>query len=99
MDAAIGMFQVVPEELAALASSVYRLREQLDNTSDLVNDCTSALGSDVVALALHHFVTGWRDGRRQIAAELDDLSAMLTQASTTYAATDSELADAIPPAS
>jgi hypothetical protein len=49
-----------------------------------------------VASALHHFVTGWRDGRKQISTEVSGLSDMLAQASTTYAATDTELADAIP---
>jgi hypothetical protein len=91
-----GAFQVSPEELVALAGSVSRIRDQLEGAADLVHDCTPALGSDVVAAALQHFVSGWRDGRKQICAEVEALADMLRQAATTYAATDGELSDAIP---
>lgn len=99
MPDAVDRFQVTPADLAALAVSVSRIRDELDGTADLVHDLAPALGSDLVASALHHFVTGWRDGRRQICAEVGALSEMLTQAATTYAATDGELAIAIPSAS
>jgi hypothetical protein len=88
-----GAFQVAPEEL--VRSPVSRIRDQLEG-ADLVHDCTPALGSDVVAAALQHFVSGWRDGRKQICAEVEALADMLRQAATTYAATDGELSDAIP---
>jgi hypothetical protein len=89
-------FQVTPDELAALAMSVSRIRDELDGTAELVRDVAPALGSELVASALHHFVTGWRDGRKQISSEVSALSQMLTQAATTYAATDGELAAAVP---
>jgi hypothetical protein len=91
-------FQVAPEDLVALAGSVSRIRDQLESAADLVHDCVPALGSDLVAGALEHFVTGWRDGRKQICAEVEALAEMLRQAATTYAATDGELANAIPAA-
>lgn len=92
----VGRIQVTPESLATLASSVARARHQLDGTADLVSDCTAALGSTMVAGALHHFVTGWHDGWAQIGTEVDGLVQMRRQASGAYAATDSELAAAIP---
>jgi hypothetical protein len=82
-----------------LAGSVLRVRDQLDGTADLAGDCSAALGSAVVAAALHHFVTGWRDGRAQIGVEVDGLASMLRQASEVYASTDGDLATAIPGAS
>jgi hypothetical protein len=96
MPDAVGSYRVTPSELAGLATAMSRIGAELDGTADLVHDCTPALGSDLVGAALHHFVTGWRDGRKQICAEIDALSQMLSQASTTYGATDSELAAAIP---
>jgi hypothetical protein len=92
----VGRIQVTPESVAALAASVARARDQLDGTADLVGDCTAALGSAVVVAALHHFVTGWHDGRAQIGAEVGGLADMLRQASEVYTATDGDLAAAIP---
>ena len=92
----VGRFQVTPELLTALAASVARVRDHLSSTQDLVGDLSPALGSDMVASALHHFVSGWHDGRAQICAEVDDLAQMLRQASGVYTATDGDLAAAIP---
>jgi hypothetical protein len=91
-----GSFAVTPESLTALAGSVLRVRDQLDGTADLAGDCSAALGSGVVASALHHFVTGWRDGRAQIGAEVNSLAVALRQAADVYASTDGDLAAAIP---
>lgn len=92
----VGRFQVTPESLAALAISVAQVRDHLSGTADLVGDPSPALGSPIVAAALDHFVNGWRDGRKQIAAEVDALSQMLSQAAATYTTTDGDLAAAIP---
>ena len=92
----VGTFTVTPEELLALAAGVASIRDRLDGTRDLVTDVTAALGSDVVASALEHFVSGWRDGRKQISAEVGALSQMLTQAASDYAQTDVEVAAAMP---
>ena len=91
-----GTFTVTPDELLALAAGVASIRDRLDGTRDLVTDVAAALGSDVVASALEHFVSGWRDGRKQISAEVGALSEMLTQAASTYSETDGQLAAAIP---
>ena len=88
-------FQVNPAALGALASSVRRIRDQLERTADLGQDCGPALGSDVVAGALHHFVTGWHDGRAQICADVGQLSDLLAQASNAYSETDGDLAAAM----
>jgi hypothetical protein len=88
-------FQVTPASLEALGSAVGRVRDQLSLTGDLGQDVGAALGSDVVAGALHHFVTGWHDGRAQICADVGQLSDLLNQASTVYAATDGDLAAAM----
>jgi hypothetical protein len=93
------MFHVNPDELTILSAAISRVRDQLDGTRDLVADCTPALGSDVVAAALEHFASGWRDGRKQIASEVGALSEMLAQAAATYIETDGDLAAAIPGAS
>ena len=93
-DAARG-FAVTPASLALLASAVGRVRDELERTADLGSDVGSELGSDVVAGALHHFVTGWHDGRAQICADVGQLSDLLAQASTVYGATDGDLAAAM----
>ena len=69
--------QVTPGELAELATAVVRVRDQLQGTADLLHDYAPAMGSPVVTGALRHFVSGWRDGRKQICAEVDALSQML----------------------
>ncbi len=88
--------QVTPAELAELATAVGRIRDQLQGTADLLHDYAPAMGSSVVTGALAHFVSGWRDGRKQISAEVDALSQMLAQAAAAYAQTDGDLAAAIP---
>jgi hypothetical protein len=88
-------FQVTPTTLGALGSAVARVRDQLSLTADLSGAVEAALGSDVVAGALHHFVTGWRDGRAQICADVGQLADLLTQASAVYGATDGDLAAAM----
>lgn len=89
-------FAVVPSDLLELAQGVSTIRGQLESTPDLVADLSSALGSSEVAGALHHFVTGWRDGRKQISTEIGALSEMLAQAAEAYYSTDSSIAGAIP---
>ena len=89
-------FAVVPGDLLELAQDVSTIRAQLEATPDLVADLSSALGSSEVAGALHHFVTGWRDGRKQISTEIGALSDMLAQAAEAYYSTDSSIASAIP---
>jgi hypothetical protein len=91
-----GSFAVRPDELRELAGAVSRIRDQLDATRDLVDDVSPALGSPVVESALHHFVSGWRDGRKQISTEVSKLSDMLAQAATAYSDTDASIASAIP---
>jgi hypothetical protein len=93
-DAARG-FVVTPASLALLACAVGRVRDDLSLTADLGVDVGPALGSDVVAGALHHFVTGWHDGRAQICADVGQLSDLLTQASQIYSSTDGDLAAAM----
>lgn len=88
--------QVTPAELAELATAVGRVRDQLQGTADLLHDYAPAMGSPVVTGALAHFVSGWRDGRKQICAEVDALSQMLAQAAAAYGQTDGDLAAAIP---
>ena len=93
-DAARG-FQVTPASLVGLATAVGRIRDELERTADLGQDVRPALGSDVVAGALHHFVTGWHDGRAQICADVGQLADLLTQASQVYSDTDGDLAAAM----
>jgi len=93
-DAARG-FAVTPASLALLASAVGRVRDELERTADLGDGVGPALGSDMVAGALHHFVTGWHDGRAQICADVGQLSDLLTQASQAYGNTDGDLAAAM----
>jgi len=87
-------FQVTPATLGTLASTVGRVRDELERTADLGQDVGAALGSDVVASALHHFVTGWHDGRAQICADVGQLSGLLTQAARVYGETESDIAAA-----
>ena len=88
-------FQVTPASLALLASAVSRVRDELERTADLGQDVGAAFGSDVVAGALHHFVTGWHDGRAQICADVGQLADLLGQASQVYGETDDGLASAM----
>jgi hypothetical protein len=93
-DAARG-FRVTPASLLVLATAVGRIRDELERAADLGQDFGPALGSEVVAGALHHFVTGWHDGRAQICADVGQLSDLLTQASNAYGETDGDLAAAM----
>jgi hypothetical protein len=86
---------VTPASLGSLAAAVGRIRDQLEATADLGSDVGPALGSAVVAGALHHFVTGWHDGRAQICADVGQLSDLLAQASAVYSETDGDLAAAM----
>ena len=95
MPDAVRGFAVTPASLALLASAVGRIRDELSLTADLGEAVGPALGSDVVAGALHHFVAGWHDGRAQICADVGQLSDLLTQASQVYAETDGDLAAAM----
>jgi uncharacterized protein YukE len=95
-DADVGTFAVTPSALLELARGVSSIRAQLDATRDVVDEVSSALGSPAVAAALEHFVSGWRDGRKQISTEVGALSDMLAQAADAYADTDTSLAAAIP---
>lgn len=95
----VGTYAVSPDELQALATAVASVRDQLEATRDLVDDVASALGSHEVASALQHFVSGWRDGRKQISTEVGALSQMLAQAAAAYADTDTSIASAMPAAS
>jgi hypothetical protein len=95
MPDAVRGFQVTPAALGALATAVGRVRDQLERTADLGQDVEPALGSDVVAGALLHFVTGWHDGRAQICADVGQLSDLLSQASQVYSETDGDLAAAM----
>jgi hypothetical protein len=74
---------------------VGRVRDELSRTADLGSDFGPALGSAVVAGALHHFVTGWHDGRAQICADVGQLSDLLGQAAAVYGETDDDLAAAM----
>lgn len=88
-------FAVTPASLGVLAAAVGRVRDELERTADLGQDVGAALGSDVVAGALHHFVTGWHDGRAQICADVGQLSDLLGQAAQVYGETDGDLAAAM----
>ncbi|MGH8891498.1 MAG: WXG100 family type VII secretion target [Acidothermaceae bacterium] len=94
--AGVGTFTVSPDDLVDLAARVADVQGYLDGTRDLVDDVSAALGSEVVASALDHFVSGWRDGRKQISTEVGALSQMIGQAASVYADTDGSLAASIP---
>lgn len=91
-----GAFAVTPARLRELAAEVAAIHARLDGTKAVATELSGAFGSELVAAAFEHFVTGWRDGRRQIAREVDALSRMLDQSAHVYADTDSSLATAIP---
>ncbi len=93
-----GGFSVEPAELSSLAARVAAIRDQLDATRDLADGVAAALGSETVASALDHFVSGWRDGRKQISTEVSALSAMLAQAAGAYSDTEASITQAIPAA-
>jgi hypothetical protein len=95
MPDAVRGFEVTPASLGTLGTAVGRIRDQLEGTADLGQDVGPALGSDVVASALSHFVTGWHDGRAQICADVGQLSDLLAQASQVYGDTDGDLAAAM----
>jgi hypothetical protein len=86
-------FEVTPAALATLSASAAGIRDRL--SVGVRVDCGPALGSAVVAAALSQFVSGWRDGRAQICAEVSDLSSALAAAASAYAATEGDLAAAI----
>jgi hypothetical protein len=86
-------FEVTPAALAALSASAAGIRDQLSVGVSV--ECNPALGSAVVAAALGQFVSGWRDGRAQICAEVSDLSSALAAAAAAYASTEGDLAAAI----
>lgn len=86
-------FEVTPAALAGLSASAAGIRDQL--SAGVSVDCGPALGSAAVAAALGQFVSGWRDARAQICAEVSDLSSALAAAAAAYASTEGDLAAAI----
>jgi hypothetical protein len=86
-------FAVTPSSLVQLSTSFSTIGSYLSVTPQLVGD-GSCLGSAVVAEALEDFVTGWRDGRRQIVDSIEGLAAMLAQAAQAYLSTDAAVCPA-----
>jgi hypothetical protein len=90
-----GAFTVSPSSLASLGSGVTAVRSSLDSTAALVGD-GSCLGSSIASDALSDFVSGWRDGRRQISADLDAVASMLATAAQVYLESENSVCAAIP---
>ncbi len=72
------------DALAELARQLEAVRAALEHTKDSINAYDARLGSDRIADALDDFVSGWRDGRRQLIEGIDGLRARLTGAVETY---------------
>lgn len=89
-------FSVTPQSVAQLAGELTAVGSELDATAPLVGDCSSALGSTAAADALDGFVAGWRDGRRQICADLGSLAVMLAEAGARYLEAEGSVCAAIP---
>jgi hypothetical protein len=89
-------FAVTPASLHELAHEVAAVHARLDATRAVAGDISSAFGSASVAAAFDDFTSGWRDGRRQIAREVDALSRMLDQAAGVYDDTEAAIAAAVP---
>ena len=72
------------DALTELARQLKAVRAALEHTKDSVNAYDAHLGSDRIESALDDFVSGWRDGRRQLIEGIDGLRARLRGAIETY---------------
>ena len=72
------------DALTELARQLEAVKAALQHTKDDVNAYDARLGSDRIEGALDDFVSGWRDGRRQLIEGIDGLRARLQGAVEAY---------------
>ena len=72
------------DALAELARQLEAVKAALADTKDDVNAYDARLGSKGIEDALDDFVSGWRDGRRQLIEGIDGLRTRIEGAITTY---------------
>ena len=72
------------DALTELARQLEAVKAALEHTKDSVNAYDARLGSDRIEGAIDDFVSGWRDGRRQLIEGIDGLRARLQGAVETY---------------
>jgi hypothetical protein len=84
------------EELARLHTELQELADELAEISLRTVDADAgAMGGADVADAVHHFVTGWRDGRRQIAANIGACQVYVHQALDAYLEVENGIRNAL----
>ncbi len=79
--------------LQGLANQLSTIHDALDSAADDFAEGGDETGSAVVAGALHHFCTGWKDGRRTITDEIGNLVAAVRGAAEAYEHAETQLSD------
>jgi len=62
------------DAIGQLVGSLGRIHDGLADAPDEMRNGGDGTGSDAVYAALHHFQTGWKDGRKTIVQEVGDLA-------------------------
>jgi hypothetical protein len=70
----MGELYVDLDAIGQLVTSLGRIHDGLAGAADEMRDGGYGTGSDAVYAALHHFQTGWKDGRKTIIQEVGDLA-------------------------
>jgi GAF domain-containing protein len=73
------------DAIGQLVGSLGRIHDGLAGAPDEMRDGGYGTGSDAVYAALHHFQTGWKDGRKTIIQEVGDLAQAARGSAQAYA--------------
>jgi hypothetical protein len=72
------------DALELLVLQLDQIRVHLDGARDAIDTYDARLGSERIEEALDGFVSGWKDGRKQIVDSIDDLLARCRLSIDTY---------------
>lgn len=82
------------DAMEALRSQLDSIHASLDDVGDRVDVYDATLGSSRIEDAVDSFVSGWRDGRKEIRKAVEVASANVKQAAETYQLNEEKLASA-----
>jgi hypothetical protein len=80
------------DAVGQLVAGLGRIHDGLASAPDEMRDGGYSTGSDAVYAALHHFQTGWKDGRKTIVNEVSDLGQAARGSAEAYAQAEQSIA-------
>ena len=82
-------------ELANVADTLKRLKEEFDGASAIVDHYSGYLGSGRMADTLHEFASNWDVHKKGITKDLDHLAGVADEAAKAWDGLDRDLAKAL----